>query len=698
MQVRFWGPYRAAPAMNDCPALILAPVGRDATVAVALLSKTQTPSKVFPDLSSLARALDESVCCVVVTEEGLRGDLRPVSAWVASQPTWSDLPFIVLTRREADSGDRLGNVTRMTESLGNVTFLERPFHPTTFVSVIRAAVRARQRQYETRRILEELHEGEERLRTALTAGHLGSWELVVPTRTLTTSATCKAIFGRAACDEFTYFDLLESIHLDDRERMLAAMAKSIETGDDYTLEHRLVWPDGSVRTVDVRARYLRDGDRQPGHFVGVCLDVTERVAAEARLRRTNESLERMVSERTAELESSHRGMLEEIRRREHTEDKLRHVQKLELIGQLSGGIAHDFNNLLAAILGNLELARKEAAANPRLLSLIDGAQQGARRGATLTQRLLAAARQQDLHLAPTNLSDLIHGMEDLIARSIGPSIDLCIDAPDSAPRALVDGSQLELALLNLVVNSRDAMPRGGRLIISVDTHKTTGDPELPAGEYVRVAVCDEGIGMDSATLAKAGEPFFTTKEIGKGTGLGLSMIRGLARQLKGALRLESEPGQGTRATLWLPALAEDTASLIEAPVRYALPAPIVQPVAVGRILVVDDDSLVANSTTLLLEDVGHEVVSADSGHAALKLLAGDVKIDVLLTDYSMPHMTGMELAKAARLLRPGLSIILATGYADVPDTDPAIIHLRKPFQHDQLVTQVNVALQRARRG
>jgi PAS domain S-box-containing protein len=579
--------------------------------------------------------------------------------------------------------------------LGNVTFIERPFHPTTFISVIGAAVRARRKQFDARRSLVELHEGEERLRTALTAGRLGSWELNIATQTLTASATCRAIFGRAENEDLTYDDALATTHPEDRERIEAMLKHSIDTGADYTLEHRLILPDGSVRTVDVRARYVGDGMNGSGRFVGVCLDVTEQVAAAERLRRANESLERKVRERTAELETSHRNILEEIRKREQTEEKLRHVQKLELIGQLSGGVAHDFNNLLAAILNNLELARKDASANPKLLRLINGAYQGARRGATLTQRLLAAARQQDLNVAPTSLPKLLRGMEELIARSIGPSIDLRIETANEVPLALADADQIELALLNLVVKSRDAMPRGGRLSIAVDTLTSSGDPELPAGQYVRICVSDEGVGMDATTLAKAGEPFFTTKEVGKGTGLGISMVRGLARQLHGALRLESELGKGTRATLWLPALAMTSESLLEEVARDTGP-PSVHAEAVGKILVVDDDTLVATSTTLLLEDVGHEVVVAESGDAALQLLAEGMNIDVLLTDYSMPYMTGLELAEAARLLRPELPIVLATGYAELPEVDSSIIHLRKPFQHDQLISRINLALERAR--
>lgn len=680
--------------MIDCPALVLAPVGRDASVAVALLEKARTPAVVCRDLRFLAHALGDHVCCVIVTEEELRADLQDIPAWVAAQPAWSDLPFIVLTRRVAVDVDRAQAVARMTQSLGNVTFVERPFHPSTFVSVIDAAVRGRHRQFEARRSIEAMREGEARLRTALIAGHLGAWELDVATQDLTASETCKAIFGRAPQDSFTYADLMEGVYPDDRQRMREAMVRSIGTGVDYTIEHRYHWPDGTLRWVDFRARFVPGDVQGTGRLVGVCLDVTERLAAEDALRRANESLEMKVGERTAELEHSHRVVLEEVRRREETEEQLRHVQKLEMIGQLSGGIAHDFNNLLAAILGNLELARKEAASNPRLVRLIEGAQQGARRGATLTQRLLASARQQELSVAPARLSELVQGMLDLVERSIGPSIQLHTEIPADLPLALVDANQMELALLNLVVNSRDAMPRGGRLTIALDSTAWAGNQDLPAGQYVRVTVKDSGIGMDAATLAKAGEPFFTTKGVGKGTGLGLSMIHGLARQLSGALRIESAPGQGTQATLWLPALAADVAQTLAEPSKPA-DAPM-QPEASGTILVVDDDSLVAASTTLLLEDMGHAVVAADSGDAALEILARGTAIDVLLTDYSMPYMSGAELASAARLMRPGLPIILATGYAELPDLDPSILHLRKPYQHEQLLAQVNLALHLAR--
>jgi signal transduction histidine kinase len=232
---------------------------------------------------------------------------------------------------------------------------------------------------------------------------------------------------------------------------------------------------------------------------------------------------------------------------------------MDMIGQLTGGVAHDFNNLLMAVLGNLELLRKYAGDEPRMNRLIDGAMSGAQRGAALTQRLLAFARRQDLRVEPTSLIELVRGMDDLMERSAGAAIELVIELPDLVRPALVDGNQVELALLNLVINARDAMPDGGVLTIKVDEVESHGEGELKRGHYVRLSVSDTGHGMDATTLEKSIEPFFSTKELGKGTGLGLSMIHGLAVQLNGALRLASQPGHGTTAELWLPATEADGA-------------------------------------------------------------------------------------------------------------------------------------------
>lgn len=679
------------PESHSCPALILAPAGRDANVAGALLNEVKVTSRVCRDVSDLAAQLGADISCVIVTEEALsRADLRGLSDWVVGQPAWSDLPFIVMTHR-GGAADRGPGVSRLTGILGNVTFIERPFHPTTFVSVVGTAIRGRHRQFEARSRIEQLHEGEARLHTALTAGHLGSWELEPSSKTLSTSETCKAIFGYAGNANFTYQTLLASVHPDDQDRMRAAVARSVETGCNYAIEYRNIWPDGSVHWVDVRARFVSGEGTRSDRLVGVSSDITARKISEDALRRLNESLEAKVAARTAELEKAHEIVLGEIRQREQTEELLRQIQKLEMIGQLSGGIAHDFNNLLMAIIANLELARKEVANDSKIVRLVDGAFRGAQRGAALTQRLLAFARQQNLKVEPVRMSSLVAGMADLLERSIGSAIELRIEASPASPPTILDANQVELAILNLVVNARDAMPDGGTLTISVDTVRSSGKAELRAGEYVRVTVADTGTGMDASTLAKATEPFFTTKGVGKGTGLGLSMIHGLAQQLNGALRLESSPGSGTKASLWLPVSGGDASDWEAMPIAEVSVDSEVHEAAV--ILVVDDDSLIATSTTYLLEDLGHKVVEAGSGAGALDVLKNGVHVDLLLTDYSMPRMTGLELATAARALRPDLPVILATGYAELPPgADTSIPRLRKPYQQQQLVSEIRKAL------
>lgn len=686
-----------SPDRNFCPVLVFAPVGRDAAVAVALLRETKTEAIVCKDLVHFSAMLGDEVCCAVATEEALGdGDLRSIAAWVATQPTWSDFPFIVLTRR-GGAPDRSPGLARLSQTLGNVTFLERPFHPTTFVSVVGTALRGRLRQFEARFRIEELDEGEARLRTALTAGQLGSWELDLSTFALITSATGKAVFGRLADEPFTYADLLASIHPDDRTRVQDAIRLSLETGHDLAIECRTTWPNATGHWTDLRARLVRDRIHDGKRLVGVSSDITVRKTAEDSMRRLNETLETKVVERTTELERAHQAVLEEIRQRERAEELLRQVQKMEMIGQITGGVAHDFNNLLMAVMGNLELLRKQMPDNVKTGRLIDGAMRGAQRGAALTQRLLAFARQQDLKSEPTHLSHLIRGMTDLLERSIESQIELKLDLPEELPLTLVDANQIELALLNLVVNARDAMPDGGTLAIRVDVVNSSGRNELATGEYVRVTVSDTGNGMDPATLAKATEPFFTTKESGKGTGLGLSMVHGLALQLNGSLRIESEAGRGTRASLWLPVTSQNASASTQDAQEEATAYPCETDSVRATILVVDDDALIATSTAYLIEDLGHEVIEADSGAGALEILKRGQKVDLLITDYSMPKMTGVQLASAARELRPNLPVLLATGYADLPQgANVDIPRLRKPYQQDQLAAEISRALRGVR--
>jgi len=373
---------------------------------------------------------------------------------------------------------------------------------------------------------------------------------------------------------------------------------------------------------------------------------------------------------------------------ERAREALFQSQKMEAIGQLTGGVAHDFNNLLTAVMGSLELVRKRLPPDEKNLRLIDNAMQAARRGAALTQRMLAFARRQELDPELASVRDLVAGMTALFDHTLGPSIVLDVDCPATLGPVRVDTNQLEMAVLNLVVNARDAMPRGGVIAISAREIETGASSSLalPAGRYVRLSVRDQGHGMDATTLARATEPFFTTKGVGKGTGLGLSMVHGLAEQLGGGLELESQPGTGTTASLWIPVAGGGDVSSDR---REPAPAPEATSL---HILAVDDDALILVNTAAMLEDLGHEVTTAYSGREALAALARVPGIDLVITDQAMPGMTGTHLIEEIRRARRDLPILLATGYAELPEGESTDIpRLNKPFLQshlDQAVAEV----------
>jgi PAS domain S-box-containing protein len=362
---------------------------------------------------------------------------------------------------------------------------------------------------------------------------------------------------------------------------------------------------------------------------------------------------------------------------EASREQLFQSQKMESLGQLTGGVAHDFNNILAAIMSSLGLAQRRLAKGKSADKFIENAILATERGASLTQRMLAFARKQELSLEPIDLVGVMGEMAQLLERTIGPEISIRLDLPLRLPHVTADAAQLELAIMNLSVNARDAMPDGGKIIFSAEEAST------PNGEdYVRLTVSDEGEGMDTDTLDKATEPFFTTKGIGKGTGLGLSMVRGMAEQCGGRFDIESELGRGTSAILWLkvadsaPADAEELVSKPSEAKRAR------------RILAVDDDGIILFNTATILEEMGHEVFQAPSGPAALELLATE-EIDVLVTDFAMPDMTGAELAEKAIELQPNLKIILASGYADLPEGAPRKLpRISKPFRESELADAI----------
>ncbi|MDP1869266.1 MAG: ATP-binding protein, partial [Bradyrhizobium sp.] len=562
------------PGASSERALILAPTGRDAAVAAALIREAGFYPGVCGDIAGLLQEIERGAGLAVIADEAIKtADLRGLMRWLTDQPSWSDFPIVLLTR-QGGGPERNPDAVRLGQVLGNVTFIERPFHPTTLVSIVGSAIRGRRRQYQTRAILADLTESENLLQTALRAGSLGALELHLPGFELEASDTCKAFFGRRPDESFSYQDLLASVHPEDRARRAEVFERTILTGRDYSIEYRAIWPDGSQHWIDVRSRAVRAPDGSIKSLVGVSSDITARKLAE--IEREN-LLAQLAAERTAlaeltatleqRVEQRTTDLMKEVAARERAQEQLRQAQKMETIGQLTGGVAHDFNNLLMAVMGNLDLLRKRIPDDPRLHRLIDGALQGAERGASLTQRLLAFARQQDLRAVAVDLRSLIQGMGDLLERSLGPRVTLRLDIPEGLPPARIDANQLELAILNLAINARDAMEDGGTIDIRVARYRASGEPALQSGDYLKLSVIDNGKGMTPDILKKAIEPFFSSKPLGKGTGLGLSMVHGLAVQLGGALQLSSTLGKGTTATLLLPVAT--SAPETEAPLHRA---------------------------------------------------------------------------------------------------------------------------------
>ncbi|MDB5369588.1 MAG: hybrid sensor histidine kinase/response regulator [Roseomonas sp.] len=371
------------------------------------------------------------------------------------------------------------------------------------------------------------------------------------------------------------------------------------------------------------------------------------------------------------------------------EERLRQAEKMQALGTMAGGVAHDFNNLLTAILGSLDLILHAGTRDARQDMLLRTAIAAAERGSSLTRRLLSFSRKRELHLRPCDVNRLVHDMDTLLTRSLGDAVTVEHALDPALWPAIADAEQFGLALLNLCINSRDAMPDGG--VITLSTRNATlaeaEVPDLAHGDYVVLGVADTGDGMSPDIMAKAFEPFFTTKDIGKGTGLGLSMVYGLARQSGGTVTLASKPGQGTLVELYLPRSERAWAATRSADGEHAATA------TAARVLVVDDDASVRGITTTFLNDLGHQTLEAANATTALALLEAGERIDLLVTDYAMPGMTGTELARDVRARWPGLPVLLLTGYADPTHISPDYPLLRKPFRQTDLARQLAALLQ-----
>ena len=433
---------------------------------------------------------------------------------------------------------------------------------------------------------------------------------------------------------------IDFLHPDDVDASRQAFDAAAGGADVPVIENRYIAKDGSVRWLSWLTAV------EGGTVYGSGRDVTDSRAREETLRRTEEAL--------------------------------RQSQKMEAIGQLTGGVAHDFNNLLTPILGSLDLIRRKLPDGDRSTRLVDGALQSAERARTLVQRLLAFARRQPLQPDAVDLVALTRDMSSLLSTTLGPQVRLVIETQEGLPPAMADRNQLEMALLNLAVNARDAMPAGGLVRIAVSqAHRVDPHDRLAPGAYVCLTVADTGTGMDAATLGRAVEPFFSTKGLGGGSGLGLSMVHGLANQLGGEFRLDSAVGVGTTAELWLPASVVTVVA--PAPPPSALPSG-----SVGCVLLVDDEEAVRAAAAQMLQDLGYEVVEADGADQALALVGDGLRPDLLVSDHMMPGMTGTELARHLRASLPALGVLIVSGYADVETLSPDLAHLSKPFRQGDI--------------
>lgn len=650
---------------------------------------------------ALAQLLKNDIALVLIDVVMPELDGFELATMIREHPRFEKIALIFVSAAQVTELDRIRGY-----QAGAVDYVPVPVVP----EVLRAKVKIFLELYRTTRDLETLNaelerrvaertaaleasaarlqESEQRRSLALAAGRMGSWEWDLLADTYAWDEGQCRIFGvDPAVFRPSAATIVPLLHADDAERVQAVGAQAARTGDSFHDEFRIVRPDGEVRWCVAGGAATRDPAGRPIRLSGVIHDVTERKLAERNLQNLNETLERLVEQRTRERETALAQLFE--------------AQKIDTIGHLTGGVAHDFNNLLMAVLGSLELLKKRLSGeDARALRLLDNAVQGAERGAALTQRLLAFARRQELRPQSVDLSGLVQGMLDLLERALGPGVRIEVSIPDGLPPVQVDANQLEMVILNLAVNARDAMPDGGSLLIAAQQNgRIEGRTDMPqtpaAGDYVCIEVVDTGVGMDEATLARASEPFFTTKGLGKGTGLGLSMVQGLTVQSGGSMRIASEVGVGTTVRLWLPKAAAAQRTEKQPDRQTAAGSSQEAQQAAATILLVDDDPLVRTGTAAMLEDLGHVVIEAESGAQALEQFSGKTRnIDVVITDQVMPGMTGLELIRLLKSERPLLPVILASGYSDFLERDSTfgLLRLSKPFRQKELSEAISETL------
>ena len=533
---------------------------------------------------------------------------------------------------------------------------------------------------------EALRESEERFRLIADSAPVPMWVTRLDRKRSFVNRAYVEFLG-ISYEEAVDFDWRTVIHPEDAPRILAESLAGEASLERFELVGRYRSAGGWrwIRSVS-QPRWGPQGEHCG--FIGVAHDITALKEGERALREVNETLEKRVAERTADLSAALDRLQAEVGERLKAEEALRQAQKMEAVGQLTGGIAHDFNNLLTPILGGLELiaARVEDA---RLKRIAETALESTRRGAKLTGQLLAFSRIQRISMAPVAVNEVIEAMQRLLRHSLGSAVKIETDLDAQAGHGLCDANQLENAILNLAINARDAMPEGGTLTICTARERLEEAPDRRAGDYVRISVADTGEGMAPDVRARATEPFYSTKPLGKGTGLGLAQVYGIAQQSGGTLRIDSSPGEGTRVHIYLPAAEAPAAAEGGGPTGGDAAA---SPTAMrARVLVIDDDPDVRSFLAESLEGLGHEVAVAASGAEGLERL-GDWRPDLMLLDFAMPEMNGADVARAARGTHPDLPIVIVTGYAETGELEAALGEdvrvLRKPFTVAELAAAV----------
>ena len=663
--------------------LILAPRGRDAEVIRQALERSDISSLICSTLFSLHDRLKKAAGGIILTEESLAGPgLEALLDWFVHQPPWSDLPIIVLAIKQV--GHRSERSSDLLRRLGNVILLERPINAETLASAAQSALRARRRQYQVETLLEdqrssaielhtlndtleqrveqrtgELNEARETLAFALDSAGMASWDFDLVQDSARRSIRHDQIFGyETVLPSWSTHQFLAHIVDEDRQLVQSALEKAAQNGS-FETECRINRRDGRIRWIAAKGRVGYDVSNRPIRMAGILMDITER---------------------------------------KQTEAALHQAQRMEAIGQLTGGVAHDFNNLLTVIVGGLDMIIRRPDQPQRVAHLAQAAMTAARRGEQLTQQLLAYSRRQMLRPETLNPNRLLLDFKGLAERAVGDSITLRFDLDPGVHPVRVDAAQLESAILNLVVNARDAMPEGGTIsIVSKNVYcgsDAVSGKGLNPGTYVQISVADQGTGIDQEILDHVFEPFFTTKEVGKGSGLGLAQVYGFIRSAAGFVAIDSERGIGTTVQLFLPCSNErlsdqHATSVGQLPLKRA---------AMGEtVLLVEDDEQVLKMAVESLEELHYMVVVARDAREALEHLQGPERIDIMFSDVVMPGgMNGAQLATEARALRPELKVLLTSGYVGEAGNDQLLQKnlplLTKPYRRDELAEKLRLVL------